>query len=284
MISIEEKCQIIEKYMVQYGIDQHDLLYEKTLFELQGLDLRGIFIELQNIPLFRTRLNNEDNCKLLDVQEISYAPSRNVTKYGRVNRPGQSMFYCSEESSISTLELLYDFLHEKNIGYERYVTQTEWKVKETLNLLIIAIPPKNGEYINGFTLRTECFDFVRSESSSNQVRHNNLYKFTSHFFLQNAKLKPSVYVVCSAIANFLTLSFPNIDGFIYPTVQGKTGYNFVLRPHVLDKGMIVPEDKIQMNKWLVKNFDNMEIDPYFEKLGKIKDGKLNWIEETEKQP
>jgi hypothetical protein len=276
MISVEEKCQIIEKYMEQYGIDQHDLLYEKTLFELQGIDLRGIFIKLNDVPLFRTRLNDENNSKLIEVNQILYAPSGNVTNYGRVNRPGQSMFYCSEDKSISMLELLYDFLKEKKIGYARYVTQTEWKIKDTLNLLIIALPPKNREYINGFTLRKECFNFVQTEAKTHKKEYHNFYTLATHFFLQNAKTKPSVYVVCSAIANFLTLIFPNIDGFIYPTVQGNTGYNFVLRPHVLDKEMIVPNNTVCMKKWCVKSADNMEVDPDFETFGKISNGKIGW--------
>lgn len=277
MTTVEEKYQNIEKYMEQYGIDRHDLLYEKTLFELQGIDLRCIFIELKDIPLYRTRLNDEDNSKLISFRQIKYAPSDKVTNYGRVNKPGQSMFYCSEDENISTLELLYDFLQDKELGYERYVTQTEWKITDALNLLIIALPPKkNKEYRNGFTLLKECFQYVQKESKFNKAGYKNFYNLTSHFFLQNAKANPNVYVVCSAIANLLTDSFPSIDGFIYPTVQGNTGYNFVLRPHVLDKGMILPEGKIQMKKWHVKNSNKMEIDPDYENTGTITNGIIDW--------
>jgi hypothetical protein len=75
--------------------------------------------------------------------------------------------------------------------------------------------------------------FINSEPTTIQNNYYNLYSLTEHFFLMNAKNDYSVYVVCSAIANYFTLQFPAIDGLIYPTVQGNTSYNFVIRPHTI---------------------------------------------------
>jgi hypothetical protein len=92
----------------------------------------------------------------------------------------------------------------------------------------------------------------------------------------NAKTNYNVYVVCSAIANFLTVQFPNIDGLIYPTVQGNTGYNIVLRPHTINNKMILPKPNVTMEKWNVTNKNSMAVDAHFKKTGKIIDDNIIW--------
>ena len=273
---IKNICARIEKLMTLYRNDNHDLLYEKTMNELQATNYSSIFIQLNNLPLYRVRLNNEKNDIFLKTQDLYYAPQKYVCSYGRVNRPGQSMFYCSEFSSICELELLYDYLLKNDIGHERLATNSEWEIKKDLKLLILAIAPSNREFINGFTLQKDCFKFVKSEPEPTKEAYSNFYSLTWHFFQKNAKNDYSVYAVCSAIANYFTLQFPNIDGLIYPTVQGNTGYNIVLRPHVLDKKMIIPKSKVSINKWIVTNKNSMSIDPSFSKTGQIDNDKILW--------
>lgn len=274
--NIDKVCERIENLLSFYGVGDHELLYNETIKELQNVDFSGIFIQLENLPLYRVRLNKDTNELFDDVKEISYAPSKYVNNYGRVNRPNQSMFYCSEFESICELELLYDYLLDNDLGHERLGTYSNWQIVNNLNVLILAIAPPSGEFVNGFTLRKECFEFVKSEPKSIQERYSNLYNLTSTFFLRNAKEDRNVYVVCSAISNFFTQLFPNIDGVIYPTVQGYTGYNFVLRPHVIDGGLIKANSNLSMKKWIVKNEMKMEICPEYSNSGIIKGENINW--------
>ncbi|MHB8262039.1 MAG: RES domain-containing protein [Bacteroidia bacterium] len=274
-MDVKELCIKIEGYMKSYS-DNLELLYEKTTQELNNVSFDSIFIRMDTVPLFRVRLNERDNDLFLKKQDLFYAPSQHVHNYGRVNKPGQSMFYCSEDSSICNLELLYDYLLKNDIGHERYATYSEWELQEEVNLLILAIAPTHREYVNGFTIRNDCFQFVKSEPIEKQKAYSNLYKLTSRFFLENAKNDYSVYVVCSAIANYFTSQFPNVDGVIYPTVQGNTGYNIVLRPHVLDNKMILPKKDVTMEKWIVSNKNKMTIDPYSKKVGQINDDVIKW--------
>ena len=273
---IKNICDRIEKLMTSYRENNHDLLYEKTMNELQAASFSGIFIQLNNLPLYRVRLNNEKNDIFVKTQDLHYAPSEYVCNYGRVNKPGQSMFYCSEFSTICDLELLFDYLLKNDIGHERLATNSEWKIKEDLNILILALAPSNREFVNGFTLRNECFEFVKSEPEPTKEAYSNFYSLTWHFFEKNAKNDYSVYVVCSAIANYFTLQFPNIDGLIYPTVQGNTGYNIVLRPHVLDNKMIIPKKDVSIKRWIVTNKNSMTIDGSFNKTGQIVNDKIIW--------
>nr|WP_288836379.1 RES domain-containing protein [uncultured Flavobacterium sp.] len=273
---IKNICDRIEGFMSSYHENDHELLYAKTMNELRSASLSGIFVKLNNLTLYRVRLNSENNDLFIKTQDLRYAPSKYVCNYGRVNKPGQSMFYCSEFLSICELELVFDYVSKNDIGHERLATNSEWEIKKDLNLLILAIAPSNRELVNGFTLRNECFEFVKSEPDQTKDAYSNFYSLTWHFFEKNAKKDFSVYVVCSAIANYFTLQFPNIDGLVYPSVQGNSGYNIVLRPHVIDNKMIVPKKDLSIKKWIVTNKGSMTIDSSFNKTGKIENDEIIW--------
>lgn len=275
MEQVKNICDKIEALITTHH-NNHEVLYDSVMNELPSVNYSVIFTQLNLLPLYRVRLNNEQNDLFTDVRELYYAPAKYVSSYGRVNKPGQSMFYCSEFSTICNLELLYDYLLKNDVGHERYATASQWEIKEGLNLLILAIAPSHREFVNGITLRNECFQFVKSQPEASQETYSNFYTLTKHFFLKNAKKDYSVYVVCSAIANYFTQLFPNIDGVIYPTVQGNTGYNIVLRPHALDIGMIVPKHDVSMSKWIVTNKNLMSVAPDFDKKGKIVMNSINW--------
>ena len=186
------------------------------------------------------------------------------------------MFYCSEFPTICELELLHDYLLNNDIGHERLATYSEWSIQKNLNLLVLAIAPSHREISNGFTIRNDCFKFIKSEPAAAKETYSNFYKLTANFFLKNAKTDSSVYVVCSAIANYFTLQFPKIDGFIYPTVQGNTGYNIVLRPYLIDNKLILPKKEVTMKKWIVTNTNQMKIDRTFNKTGLINGDDIQW--------
>ena len=270
-------CNRIEYLMSLYNENKHDLLYEKTMSELGSLDYNALFMKINNLPLYRIRINEEENDSVfVETKELYYPPPKAVCNYGRVNKPRQSMFYCSEFSSICELELLYDYLDNYDIGNKKSATYSEWEIKQDLNLLVLAIAPTNREYSNGFAIRNKCFEFIKSDHKVARHTYDNLYSLTSYFFLKNAKEDYSVYIVCSAIANFFTLKFPNIDGIIYPSVQGDTGYNIVLRPHVLDKKKIIPKAEVSMKEWIVSNENLMTINSSFLKMGQINGSKIIW--------
>ncbi|NBV09730.1 MAG: RES domain-containing protein [Flavobacteriia bacterium] len=250
---IKNICDRIESLMTVYRDNKHDLLYEKTMQVLSSIEFSAIFITETTLPLHRVRPNYKDNTPFIKATDLNYAPPEYVSNYGRVNRPGQSMFYCAEDPNICNLELLYDYLLKNDDGHEGYATHSKWNITDKLYLLVIAIAPSNREYYNTYTLRKDCTKFIESQPMAMRNNYNNLYSLTEHFFLINAKNDPSVYVVCSAIANYLTLQYPSIDGLIYPSVQGNTGYNFVLRPHTINNKMITPESDVSMEKWTVAN-------------------------------
>jgi hypothetical protein len=279
IVNVKDVCERIESIAKSFHDKPHELLYERTMLELLDLKVRGIFTQLKagKITLQRVRLNEETNVPFVKVQDIHYAPSKYVNNYGRVNRPGQSMFYCSELQGICELELLYDYLLKNKIGHNRLATYSAWEIQRDLKLLVLAIPPSNREISNGFTIHNACSELVESEPEDTKEAYSNQYTLTSNFFLKNAKSDNSVYIICSAIANLFTLYYPDIDGFIFPTVQGRTGCNFVLRPAALDNKMILPKKELSMRRWLITDKNSVTIDPSFYKKGHIDGEDIVWI-------
>lgn len=279
-VEVRELCDKIDGLIKKYNGDPHELLYEKVFLELFNLKFSGIFATYNSgspLPLYRIRLNEKANEYFKLVSDIQHAPNNCVGSFGRVNRPNQSMFYCSEHENICELELLYDYLKKNISGHQRYATYSQWEIQESLNLLVLAIAPNSREFVNGVTYREDCYDFIKSQKDEHKVLYQNFYDLTEYYFLQNAKEQPSIYIVCSAISNFFLLHYPDIDGFIYPTVQGNTGYNTVLRPHTIDKRMVVPKELVLMKRWIIKSEDAMEIDRSFSCQGKIKGDAIDWI-------
>ncbi|MBI2280480.1 MAG: RES domain-containing protein [Bacteroidetes bacterium] len=273
-VDTTELCKKIEGFMKSHH-DNHGLLYDKTTQELSDGNFRVVTAKLKDIPLHRVRRNEADNEFFHKTKDLHYADPEFVTTYGRVNKPGQSMFYCAESNQICRLELLHDYLLKNDVGHERYFTYSQWEINKELNFLVLAVAPSNREISNRFTIRDDCFNFIKSQPTDTQQSYFNLFDLTSNFLLKNAKTDYSVYVVCSAIANFFTIRFPTIDGLIYPTVQGNTGYNFVLRPHTIGNKMILPKKDVYMEKWLVSNKDLTTINP-FRKIGHINGDIIMW--------
>lgn len=270
---IKELCSIIESYASSCSTSEE--LYERTLAEIKKYNFSVIYSEYnKGVNLFRIRKNPTDK-PLAEVKEIYHPPGKFVLSYGRANKPSQSIFYCSEVRTLCELELLHDYL-KNDIGHEQLFTYSEWITQKELKVLVITIPPLNREISNGWTFRDDCFKYINSQPVNERQSYLNFYSFTEHFFFKNAKMDSKVYVICSAIANYLYEAFPLCEGFIYTSVQGVTGYNLILRSEVLENRLILPKKNLFIHKWCVKDKDRMEIDPTYYKVGTIKGKAIEW--------
>jgi len=140
--------------------------------------------------------------------------------------------------------------------------------------MLLAIPPSCHEI--SWKFRDECLNIINSYPDNKKEAYANLYSLTENFFLKNAKSDYSVYVICSAIANLITLQNPAIDGYLFPSVQANTGYNLILRPHVLDNKLILPNKEVLMKKWVISNKNRLTIDHSFHKVGYVAGDNIVW--------
>ena len=79
-----------------------DIIKENLKPLFVGYTLRAPIYE-PGLKLYRSRVCNE---KLNNIEDITYPPAKLITKYQRVNRPGQSVFYCCAGRRVPFLNVL----------------------------------------------------------------------------------------------------------------------------------------------------------------------------------
>jgi len=90
-LSLKEIQDIIEEIQrLDLKVVDIDIIKEKLKPLFVGYTLRAPIYE-PGLKLYRGRVCNE---KLNNTKYITYPPAKLITKYQRVNRPGQSVFYC----------------------------------------------------------------------------------------------------------------------------------------------------------------------------------------------
>jgi len=268
----------IEHHITNFKKDNHYLLYEYTMKELDKISVKKIDIQLKNLKLFRIRIHAKNEVN--ETRDLLYAPQKNITRFGRVNRPGQSMLYCAEQFQICEKELIHDYLLNNEIGYNAFATYTKWEIMQPLNLFVLSIAKSKCEYVNGFNIHDLYLNSLKLNSNDLQQPLKNFYALTNYFFHKNAKNDTAVYIVCSAIANYVTLCFPYIDGFVYSSVQGILGYNIVLRPHVIDQKKVELTKTVISETWHVEKENTVKIDSSLKKTGDVENEKINWNAST----
>jgi hypothetical protein len=237
---------------------------------------------IKGTKLNRVRINEDK--KFNNVGEISYPKPYLVSQFNRVNRPGQSIFYCSESTQSCEMELLSDFLTDKRIqqpkeiGYSKCATYSEWVLQKDLKLLVLAFAKPNQEFSTGAQLNACYNKHLKSVSEKEKLNLIQQYEWTSKYFHKESKDNRNAYFITSAIANFASIynSANNIDGFIYPCTQMQCGYNFGLYPKIIDNEIVKPNSTVSMSKWKIKEKKMVELYEKDFSIGKITCNFIEW--------
>jgi hypothetical protein len=163
------------------------------------------------------------------VIELMNPPNSCVTAYSRANKPGQSLFYCSDNYKTTFAELMPVWLSSVNEGQPFDVTLSFWQIE---NPLLIAIIPDPGN--------PRMLDLFKAIEPLLQSAEDRLYwDYINSFFAAQGFGNPSVYKFTSAYCNAIfDLSNHNnspIDGILYTSVQDKIGWNIALVPSAIKR-------------------------------------------------
>lgn len=230
-----------------------ELLYERIILELNNYKFDFLISDLKvGAKLNRIRINEKPSSPFEEFKDIIYPPADKVGKFNRTNRPGQSMFYCAENEPIAQFELLHDYITKYKENHKHFFTYSEWQTIKPLKILIMAIAEENKEINNGINLQPTYKQYLKDINQEKKDLINLQYSFTYHYFTKLSDKNKTIYMVTSAISNFLSLIY-DFDGIIYPSAETGCGYNVAFKPYVVDDEMIKPKDKIIMREWLVKS-------------------------------
>ena len=143
----------IEKNLILTGIKALEAIdpnakdaFDQAFAAYKSMGKLPFFIfSLPHLPIhvFHSRTHETDDF-FKSYDDIALPPAGVVKGYGRCNRPGEPVFYCSDFRPTSYLELLQYWVEEKK-GDVLHVTIGKWTISNSLNVIIITSP--NNLYI-----------------------------------------------------------------------------------------------------------------------------------------
>lgn len=224
-----------------------------------------------NSIIYRARINF-DKKKFSKISEITYPKPQFVKNYARVNKPKQSIFYCSENRPTSYLELATYLAQETKIGDKISITISGWMLVENLKLILI-YDPESRRYSKFHKLHGKAFDaFIEKTPKKYREGTYRFFNFIGSKFSEYAKNRDDIYKITSTYSDII-LSRSNADGIIYPSISlGGDAFNIALLPEVMD------DNKVRLMFTSKDVFDIKEINErkhHFVEIERI-DGKINY--------
>lgn len=212
---------------VKFGQVQEviDLLMEGFSARLMGL---------RPPCLFRARKSDKDTV-FKEINELWYPPKEYVG-IGRLNRPNESVFYCSDDQNVALLEV------RPNVGEKITMLQCIIKDDYHLRLLPIGIQryliDKHPEF-EKIPFEDELPEHIFPNDED--FKKNNLIH--DYFVKQLTKVVDSsrqfeYHTTVAMSINYLN-PLNNIDGILYPSVASRhKGKNLVLKPKIADEYLV----------------------------------------------
>jgi len=168
---------------------------------------------------------------------LSYPPADRVTAFGRVNRPGQPMFYCSVAWNAPLFEL--------RVEPNEHIALSRWRVTERLVINNVGYTDRVFERLRSD--RPSEPNWRRRDGSMEGPVNRLLQRFFSEEFAQEVPLgEEHLYKIPNAIAEILLHDVHECDriegvtinrmaGLLYPAMA-MLGHadNLVLKPDIVD--------------------------------------------------
>lgn len=229
-------------YFKQLSGDGVNTLIEKQLLLMldfsipffSNLVLSDVFEEINRITINKNVVGA--NKRIHDIDFLKYPPANKVSKYGRCNLPGQSVFYSSFFSITALNEM------KPKIG--DLITQTTWRVKGNQSLIYCPIfknQPIDKEVLNPRTFEINKLYENKIKIYPNSVRQqiDALVQFVTDAFTKRVNPNNHLdYIFSSYFSNKIFNEFENgtIEAIYYPSVQEKLSFeNVAIKADVFDK-------------------------------------------------
>lgn len=277
----------LDSFLPRIPVNVWDFKNEK--FGLNQLHTGGTNV------VYRGRINQKDETPWERLSDISYIPEgkkNKITEFGRVNKPRESMFYCSADLHTACVETF-----SKGLNYERikkegklHLTVGAWKIEKPLVLNWMTHSEKYFETfrgnLKGLTLKNHSIETVRANNSKiKELFDEKSFKILEFFSDEFAKVdihKDTDYMLSNYYADRVFDRNPKfrmqgkIDGIVYPSVPTVYDYdNFVFPPEVV-------EDKLKFlwgfDMWVPydSRTGNMSFIPIKQHIKIDSEGKFNW--------
>ena len=211
------------------GLDNAITFFSSPIFDMRFPDLQRLTINKNLFGGHNTRIN--------EIKFLKYPPADKVSKYGRANLIGQSIFY-STSNPITAMKEMKPQLGD-------LITTSTWKQKEDDYYLkispIFKITSLAGDIHNELSLK---FKVAYQNSISHHPKEvaeqiDELLQFVADCFAKDVDYGNNYdYVLSAFYANKILNEFEGgtIDALVYPSVADKLDFsNVAIKPNVLDE-------------------------------------------------
>ena len=228
-----------------------NIIKEKLKPLFVGYTLRAPIYE-PGLKLYRGRVCNEKPNK---IEDITYPPAKLITKYQRVNRPGQSVFYCCAGRRVPFFECFV------KTGDKFILSQ--WK---TISRLLV----NNIGYLNDNIMGLQPKSLDELKEANILIRN-----FIDEEFTKNVnKGEEYLYKITIALAE-KHFSDDIFNGLLYPSIaiNGRSD-NLALKPNYVDKNLMI--ERVEFIQIIsVKGFEyKIKVLDLATSFGK--DGSIEW--------
>ncbi|HRG01274.1 MAG TPA: hypothetical protein PKZ75_09170 [Bacteroidia bacterium] len=241
-----------------------------------------LFEEKVNMPVFRTR-THVDIDFFEKISQISLPPKDAINYFARCNRPGQNVFYCSENRPISYFELIENWIETKNVGDVFRVTIGRWMIKSQMSSIIVTFPDMDSrisEYDKYYGAVYD--DLVKDQEQDLKEANHTFFRYLANKFRLPAKRDLKTYIITTAYCNLALLHAKGkAHAICYPSVPSKQiGVNWAISSTFITPDNIELTnalcDEFQVYKNEIGKFDFRQIGNIEAHHISIQDNILNW--------
>ena len=251
-------------------------IYIKNLLNRIEFDLPCTIYSKGTI-FIRTRVHTESQILFKKVNELSYIEDiQKITKFGRANEPGQSIFYCSDIELVSLAETNQIAREQKDKEFE-YSTTGYWiSTEDIVAVSLLTNENLRGKHSEIDIMSTDFEDLVKAQNDENAQVVSELLQFLSKEFSTLYEGNSNNYKITTAFANYIYETVNNADGILYPsTMYPNEGFNFAFKPEVIEKKMqFVYAHRTKLEKCGDKKYELTE--QIFSKVNKEKRDVIEW--------
>jgi RES domain len=222
--------------------------------------------------LYRARIN-EAGRQFSSKDEISYIRDCTLIKtYGRANRPGRSLFYCSDDAMTAFLETI-DSRLRANLNDEGSVTIGCWRVIRPVHRVFLVLN-SSDTLLRAAPPESDAGKALRYLSENKDRWDHQLWSKALDYLVTRFAERvthPRQYQITSAIFDVLIGDEPS-GGITYPSVLSEAlGINWALLPGLCDAQLkLVDVVRIDFRK----EGDSVEIrekqSEYFDRGGRFR--------------
>jgi hypothetical protein len=209
-------------------------MLEHAIPFFSNLVLTGTFPELKRITINRNVVGA--NKRIRDICYLKYPPANKVTKYGRCNLPGQSVFYGTFISMTALFEM------RPRIG--DLITESTWRLKGDQPLIYCPIfknQPIRKDVINPRTFNLNQLYIEKLNEYPINIRRqiDSLVQFVTDSFTKQVHTSNHLnYIFSAYFSNKILNVFENgsIEAIYYPSVKEKLSFeNIAIKTDVFDR-------------------------------------------------